>query len=116
MHELGIALDIIDVASETLGDLGAVRVKSVRIRLGPLAGVVKQALMFSFDAAAAGTRLEHARLEIEDVAVAGWCDTCAAEREPADLAVRRCPVCQSLMARLLRGDELQVLALEIEDP
>jgi hydrogenase nickel incorporation protein HypA/HybF len=115
MHELGLAIDLVDVASETLSRLGPVKVKAVRLRLGPLAGVVKEALLFSFEAAATGTRLEGARLRIEDVPATAWCGVCEAERELVDAAIRRCPICQAPTPRLIRGDELQVLGLEVED-
>jgi hydrogenase nickel incorporation protein HypA/HybF len=115
MHELGLAVDIVDIASEALAGIGPVRVKAVRVRVGPLSGVVKDALLFSFGAAAAGTPLADARLDIEDVPVAAWCGVCNAEREPADLARRRCPQCQAAMPRLLRGDELEIVGLEVFD-
>jgi len=115
MHELGVAIDIVDIAGDALARMGPVHVTSVRVRVGPLSGVAKDALLFSFGAAAAGTPLENARLEIEDVPVTAWCSVCDAEREPSDFAVRRCPVCQSAMPRLIRGDELEVVGLEVQD-
>src|SRR5687767_6566818 len=54
MHELSIAMELIDVASEELARLGGVHVTAVRLRVGPLSGVVKDALLFSFDAAVIG--------------------------------------------------------------
>jgi hydrogenase nickel incorporation protein HypA/HybF len=115
MHELSIAVDLIEAASTELERLGPVRVVAVHLKLGPLSGVVKEALAFSFDCAAAGTRLEGTRLQIEDVAVAVWCDTCHAERELPSLSRRRCPTCQSATPRVTRGDELQLVGLEIEN-
>jgi hydrogenase nickel incorporation protein HypA/HybF len=106
-------LDIVDVASEALTRLANVQVAAVRLRLGVFSGVVKEALLFSFEAASAGTRLEGAELRIEEVAVAAWCPTCDAERELPDACLRRCPVCGSPAPRLVRGDELQVIGLEV---
>jgi hydrogenase nickel incorporation protein HypA/HybF len=113
MHELGLAIEIVDVVAEEAAKLGAVRVTGVRLRVGALAGVVKEALLFSFDAATAGTPLEGARLSIEDVPVVVWCPSCAAERALADAAVRRCPTCDAVAPRLVRGDEMQLTGLEI---
>jgi hydrogenase nickel incorporation protein HypA/HybF len=115
MHELSIAIDLIDAATAELERLGSPRVIAVHLKLGRLSGVVKEALAFSFDAAAEGTKLEGARLQIEDVPVAVWCDGCDAERDLPDLARRRCPVCQSRAPQMIRGDELQLLGLEIEN-
>ena len=114
MHELSIALDIVDVASEAATRLGDVQVTAVRLRVGVFSGVVKEALLFSFEAASAGTRLEGAELLIEEVPVTAWCPTCAADRELPDARLRRCPVCGSPAPRLVRGDELLVIGLEVQ--
>lgn len=116
MHELSIALSLVDVACEEMTRLGCLRVDSVHVRLGPLSGVVKDALLFSFDAAAAGTPLQGARLEIEDVAVTVWCGACAAERALANLSHRRCPVCDTLTPDIVGGEELELIGLEVVDP
>ena len=115
MHELSIALDLIDAASAEIARLGPVHVIAVRLRVGPLAGVVKEALLFSFEVAATGTPLDGVRLKIDDVPVSVWCDTCDAERELLDLTRRRCPTCHSPTPQLVRGNELELLGLEIED-
>jgi Zn finger protein HypA/HybF involved in hydrogenase expression len=66
MHELSIALSLIDAVCDELPRLGrAATVRSVRIRLGPQAGVVAEALRFAFEVAAADSPLAGARLEIE---------------------------------------------------
>ena len=114
MHELSIAVDLIEAATTYLDRVESAQVIAVHLKLGPLSGVVKEALAFSFDAAAAGTRLEGARLQIRDVPVAVWCDACDAERDLPDLTRRRCPVCQSPAPHVTRGDELELVGLEIE--
>lgn len=115
MHELSIALDLIDAVSAKMATLGPVQVTAVRLRLGPLSGVVREALLFSFDTAIVGTPLESARLQIEDVPVSVWCVSCEAERNLSDLAGRRCPACQSPTPQVIRGTELELIGLEIQD-
>jgi hydrogenase nickel incorporation protein HypA/HybF len=95
--------------------LGSAHLIAVHLRLGRLSGVVKEALAFSFDAAAVGTRIEGARLQIEDVPVIVWCDACDAERELSDLNRRRCPQCHSPTPHMMRGHELELVGLEIEN-
>ena len=65
MHELSVALSLVDVACEKAAALGDVRVDAVFVRLGPLSGVVRESLLFCFDEAARGSAIEGARLEIE---------------------------------------------------
>jgi hydrogenase nickel incorporation protein HypA/HybF len=115
MHELSVALSLVDIACEEMSRLGATRVDSVHVRLGPLSGVVKDALLFSFEAAAAGTPVQGARLHIEDVPVGIWCLACSAERVLTDLARRRCPVCHAVTPDIIRGGELELFALEVVD-
>ena len=66
MHELSIALDLVDVAQEEMARHGGERIRAVHIELGPLAGVAREALMFSFGIACEGTAAEGSNLIIED--------------------------------------------------
>lgn len=113
MHELSIALDLVDLASDRLRDLGAARVDAVHLRVGPLSGVVREALLFSFAVAATGTPVQGARLEIEDVAVTAWCAACDSERKLDSIARRRCPVCDAVTPEIVHGEELELVGLEI---
>ena len=61
MHELAIAESVVSSVLERTGERP---VSSVRLRVGRLAGVVPDALRFSFELATAGTPLAGAALEI----------------------------------------------------
>ena len=61
MHELSIAMSIVEMAEEEAVRRG-VRVSAVHLKLGALAGVVKDALIFSYEIACQGTTLEGSRL------------------------------------------------------
>jgi hydrogenase nickel incorporation protein HypA/HybF len=115
MHELSIAMSLIEVASEEAARLGAARVHALHVRIGPLSGVVKEALAFSFDVASAGTALEGARLEIEEVPVQVYCDACGGERTLPDVQPLRCPACAAPASDVVGGRECLLTALEIED-
>lgn len=115
MHELSIALELVELASAEARRHGDIRVVAVHVRVGPLAGVVDDALRFSFDRAAAGTILDGARLDITTSEPVGMCATCGERRVIADIRHRRCPLCTSPIAELLSGDELVLTALEIAD-
>jgi len=115
MHELSIALALVEMASEESARLGAVRVDALHIRIGPLSGVVKEALRFSFDLATAGSPIEGARLEFEDVPITVFCEGCCCERTVEDAQHLRCPACKALAPDVRRGRELQLAALEVTD-
>ena len=61
MHELSIAMSIVDMASEEAERHGSPRVDAVHLRLGRLSGVVAEALLASYDLACEQTALEGSR-------------------------------------------------------
>lgn len=112
MHELSIALSILDVAEEAARRHSG-RVATVHVKLGALSGVVKDALLSAYDLARASTPLADAELMIEEVPVVVFCTACEAEREPRSLWCLSCPVCGAATPQVVRGRELEVVALEI---
>ena len=66
MHELSIALNILDIANEELVRHGGERIRAIHIQLGPLSGIAKEALLFSFGLACEGTAAEGSHLVIEE--------------------------------------------------
>ncbi len=113
MHELSIALSIVDMATETAEREGSGRIVAVHLRLGPVSGVVPEALVSAFELARAGSPLENAELVVERVPLVTYCPTCEAERTPVSLQQLCCPVCAAPTPRIVRGRELEVTALEI---
>jgi hydrogenase nickel incorporation protein HypA/HybF len=82
MHELSIAMSLMDAIIEELPILGDVTVVAAHVRVGALSGVVPEALSFAFEVAtdgsplagtsisierSAGSELELLRLEVLDV-------------------------------------------------
>jgi hydrogenase nickel incorporation protein HypA/HybF len=65
MHELSIAASIVEIATEEAAKHGG-RVEIVYLKLGAMSGVVKDALLFSWDLACVETPIEGAKLEVED--------------------------------------------------
>lgn len=114
MHELSIALSILDVAAEEAERRGGARVLGIHLRLGPLSGVVKEALLFSFEVAREGSPLADARLVIEEAPVLGHCPTCQATRAVVSVQQMCCAECGTPTPEVVGGRELEVVALELE--
>lgn len=114
MHELSIAISLVEAASEKAAEVGAERVQTVYLKVGALSGVVRDALLFSFDVAAEGTPLEGATLEIEPVPIVVFCPACEAEKPLDDVYGFACPDCGTLSPDVRRGRELELTAIEIE--
>ncbi|GHF71740.1 hypothetical protein GCM10018790_57070 [Kitasatospora xanthocidica] len=130
MHEMSIAAAVVEQVDAAAREHGAPGVTRVRLQVGELAGVVPQALDFCFELACAGTLVEGAVLETEQVAARARCGSCATEWEvgmPPDLG---CPSCSGGSSggvlgvgvpgggvsgggvELLSGRELQILDVE----
>jgi hydrogenase nickel incorporation protein HypA/HybF len=114
MHELSIACGIIETVEENLPAETA-RVTKVFLKIGKLSGVVKDALLFSFETAAEDTRLAGAALEIEEVPVVIRCAECESETRLETPPIFRCAACGANAADILQGKELEITAVEIED-
>jgi hydrogenase nickel incorporation protein HypA/HybF len=115
MHETSVIQSLIDLIQMELAEQGPVRVTSVRLKVGALAGVALEALRFAFDAAAPGTLVEGARLEFVPAPLIIWCPFCMAEREIPVPQPLICPACGRATHDLLGGSELELDHLEIVD-
>jgi hydrogenase nickel incorporation protein HypA/HybF len=112
MHELSIAMSILDMAEEEAGSRGAA-LDAIHIKLGALSGVAKEALLLAYDLARSETTLETTRLIIEEVPVMIYCPRCQAPRGIPSIQQISCSVCETPSAQILQGRELQVVALEL---
>lgn len=114
MHELSVALSILDVAAEEALRQGPGRIVAIHLKLGLLAGVVPEALRSAFDLARETVPFKEVELVLDEVSVAVWCSACAAERPVKSIQEMCCSVCGTPSAEVVRGRELDVVALEIE--
>jgi hydrogenase nickel incorporation protein HypA/HybF len=114
MHELSIALSMIEMATEESRQRGGVKIHALHLKLGQLSGVVKDALLFSWDVACAGTHLQGSRLVIEEIPVVVHCANCRENKTLDSINKFFCPVCYTPTPEVLQGKELEVTALEIQ--
>jgi hydrogenase nickel incorporation protein HypA/HybF len=115
MHELSIALSIVDVAVEEVERQGGGgRVAAVHVKIGTLCGVVPDALASAFALAREGTPLDRADLVFENVPAVAYCSSCDFGYDPGPIPNFRCPTCGAPTPNLKQGRELEVTALEID--
>jgi len=101
------------MATEEVERHNGARVEVLYLKLGALSGVVKDALLFSWEIACQGTPLEGARLEIEEIPVVVYCASCRADKTLNSINHFFCPSCNTPAGEIRQGKELQVTALEI---
>ncbi len=115
MHELSIAMSIVEFAEQEAERRGSARVTAVHLRLGAFSGVVKDALMSSFQMACADTRLAGSKLIVEEVALVVYCSKCEARRAVDSEHWFQCSECGTATPEIMQGKELEVTALELEE-
>jgi hydrogenase nickel incorporation protein HypA/HybF len=109
VHELGIAQEIIDAVSESVG---AAKVTRIVLEIGALSLVLPDALRFCFGLAAEDTVMAGAELTIVETPGVARCRACAAEIG-LDRPFGRCG-CGSSELEWLSGEELRIKAVEVE--
>ena len=112
MHELSIAVSLLELATEEAERRG-VQVEALHLRLGPLSGVVKEALLSSYDLARENTNLAGCRLLIEEMPIVVYCAHCQARRTLKSMQQLSCPECDTPASEIVGGKELELFALEI---
>jgi len=115
MHEMGIAMQIVEIAAASIpADLAGARVETVNLKVGKLSAIVPDSLRFCFEAVAKDTALEGARLHITEIPVRAACNDCRSEwtiEQPAF----KCPSCGSGDITLLTGRELDIESIELAE-
>jgi len=113
MHEASIAISLLETVSGLCRKEGYNSIESVRLKVGRAAGILPGALLFAFDAAKTGTLADEARLIIEYISLGGFCSDCGAEFESDERFVYSCTSCGSSAIKITRGDELQIIDMEV---
>jgi hydrogenase nickel incorporation protein HypA/HybF len=115
VHELSIALSILEVAEEEVARCGGGQVEAIHLKVGPLAGVVADALVSAYELAREATPFSQARLVIEEVPIAVFCSKCQAERAVRSVQDFSCIECNTPASEIVHGRELQMAALELAE-
>ncbi|MBL4698824.1 MAG: hydrogenase maturation nickel metallochaperone HypA [Phycisphaerales bacterium] len=116
MHELSVATNIVRLACEAVEDAGSDdQVASVKVRIGALAGIVTESLIFAWDVAAEGTKCEHAQIQIEEVPGKIKCPSCEQITTLSHPPRFICASCGTKSGDVVAGHELDILSLELAD-
>ncbi len=113
MHELSIAMSIVEMAQEEAEQRG-VQVNAVHLKLGAMSGVVKAALLSSYEMACDDTPLQGSRLVIEEIAVMIFCPICQQQHPLSSMQFFCCAECGAPATQIVQGMELEVVALEVQ--
>jgi hydrogenase nickel incorporation protein HypA/HybF len=114
MHELSVAENVVGIIYQYVPKTDLNRVRSVRMKIGELGGVVADSLTFCFQAITAQTDLSKASLAIEHIPFAVRCEECGQESRP-EFGTVVCEHCGAQRTTVISGNELQVVDIDLDD-
>jgi hydrogenase nickel incorporation protein HypA/HybF len=115
MHEMGIALEVMNIAMSHLPDQGrGLKVIALRLKIGKLTAIIPETFRFCMEISTKDTPLEGANIIIEDVPLKVRCTDCGEEAELNEPTFF-CPNCDSPRLEILSGRELTLESIEVEE-
>lgn len=115
MHEMGVAMQIIEIATASIPkNMARARVERVNLKVGKLSAIVSDNLRFCFEIAAKETPLEGAELKIDEILVVARCKDCSFQWT-IENPVFTCKKCTSGNIELLSGRELDIESIDIAE-
>ena len=111
MHEMTFALSLLDVVEEHRPE-GAV-VKNVIVRVGPMHGIVKEAMEWAWEAATEEGNCKGASLELEFLPWRFECPQCGRRWEGEEM-LEAC-VCGCEKVGHIDCDEFSLVGIDVED-
>ena len=114
MHEMSIALSIIDAVVAKAGNEQSRKVNQIELEVGKVSGVQTESLKFCFSAAAKNTIVEGAELAIREIEPLGECEECG-KRFPMNGFYTKCDFCGSLKTTIVSGRELSIKSITLDE-
>ncbi|MFC1816592.1 hydrogenase maturation nickel metallochaperone HypA [Thermodesulfobacteriota bacterium] len=115
MHEIGIALQIVEIATASLpAGVKNIQVEKVNLKIGKLAAVVPTSLRFCFEAVTKDTPFSGSELNIEEVPVVVRCRQCNTDWK-VDRPDFTCKTCQNGAIDIISGREIEITSLEVAE-
>jgi hydrogenase nickel incorporation protein HypA/HybF len=114
MHELSIAVSILDAVEAQAVRRPEARFSKVGLRIGELSGIDVDALNFSWQAITIDTDFQKTELEVEFCPRKHRCGHCGQEFEVHDYETD-CPGCKNMATTCISGEELDIAFMEVEE-
>ncbi len=114
MHEMGIAIRVLEIVEESLPGAAEIQVERINLTVGKLTAVVPDSLKMCWEVASEGTPVEGAELVFTEIPVKLTCRACGEDSEIEDLPFI-CAACDSPDTAVVSGRELFVESVEIAD-
>ena len=112
MHELSIALSIVDIAEQEVARHQAKSVEAIVLEIGELSGIEPPALDFAWECAIENTVLAKAQRITHYIKGKAVCMDCGTEFDLKEIYAS-CPACNSYVKNYVAGRELKVKSLTL---
>ncbi len=113
MHELTIAVNILDTVEESALKHQAIEVTEVELEIGELSGVEYDALDFAFSQVPRSSLFRKTAFKVLRIRPTARCSDCNAEF-PVSQYYTPCPHCSSLKTELIKGNELRIKSFSFD--
>ena len=113
MHEYSIVQSLLDSCDENAKANNATKVMKVVVKIGVMSGVEPELLKTAFDTFKEKTICENAEFIINHQAVIIKCEDCLVESTLKELEYC-CPKCESVNVKILDGEDMYLMQLELE--
>jgi hydrogenase nickel incorporation protein HypA/HybF len=113
MHEMSLVEGVRELIEAAAQREGFARVRSVRVEIGQLSGVEREAFEFCFDLAMRDSLAEGARLDIVATPGRGLCLECGQECA-LSVIYDPCEHCAAVPVSVIAGTAMRVIDLEVE--
>ncbi|MBU1012662.1 MAG: hydrogenase maturation nickel metallochaperone HypA [Bacteroidetes bacterium] len=113
MHELSIAINIIEIVNEEAAKAKAKRVTDIELEVGSLSGIEIEALELALEVSVKETIMQHAILKIVRKQAMAHCNSCKSDFSCESL-FDPCPTCNGFDYKVFQGQEMIVKSLAIE--
>ncbi len=113
MHEVSIALRLLEIITEKCREEGYQSVESARVRIGKASGILPEAFTFALEAVKKGTLAGKAKFFIDIIPLGALCGQCGNQFVTDEAYILECPSCSSTAFKINQGHELELVELEI---
>jgi len=113
MHEMSIAVNLVEIMSSLLREHGGAKPLSTTVKVGCLTGVIEEPLEMAFRLVAEEQFGCSPVLIVESIPVSGRCLDCGAVFE-FTVFPTLCPICESINIDPSGGRELELVSLGVE--
>ena len=113
MHEMSIVQSMISIVEEEMNKNNATILKSVRINVGEMSGIVPEALKTCFEIITAKSNMKGALLKMDITPLIGYCRKCKEEFKIIEYNFL-CPECDSTDIDIVSGRKMNIVEIEVD--